>query len=125
VLHYGAHGFDGLLECSAEGGFLPPAGVASYADSIEIGAQLREADAIVVLRRGGGTQRLAAASYQMIAMYANVHAGGDPVGLQKLGQLTLSGAHLLVHGSAYQGQAPVRPTEGVSFAAVPPRYELL
>jgi hypothetical protein len=42
------------------------------------------------------------ASYQMTAMYANVHAGGDPVGLQKLGQLTLSGAHLLVHGSAYQ-----------------------
>jgi len=100
VLHYEANHLDRLLECSAEGSFLPAAGVAFYADSITVAGQPAEADSIVILRR------FAAASYQMVAMYSNVHAGGDWVGLEQPCQLGLSGAHRLVHGSAYQGQAP-------------------
>jgi len=61
----------------------------------------------------------------MIAMYSNVHPGGNLVSLQKLHQLGLSGTHLFVHGSAYQGQAPVRPAQRVGFPPVPPRDELL
>ena len=119
MLHYGADHLDCFLEGSAEGSCLPAAGVAFYADSITVDSQSGEADSIVILRW------LASASYQMIAVDSNVHAGGDWVGLEKQCQLGLSGAHRLVHGSAYQGQAPVRPPEGVSFVAVPLRDELL
>ena len=61
----------------------------------------------------------------MIAMYSHIHAGGNLVSLQKLHQLGLSDTRVLVHSSAYQGQASVRPAERVSFATIPPRQELL
>ena len=55
--HYGANSLNCLLECSVEGSFLPAAGVTFYADAVMVGAQLGEADAIVVLRCGSGPNR--------------------------------------------------------------------
>src|ERR1700730_16555260 len=109
MLHDGTDGIDGLFEGAAKWGFLPAPGVPLDTKAVAISSHVGEANPIVAYRGLVGTHPLHATGNQMLTVHANVHTGGELVGLQQLGKLGLSNIHRMVHGSVYQPQAPIAP----------------
>jgi hypothetical protein len=108
MLHDGADGSNRFLECSAERGFLPAAGVPLHTEAIEVGAQACKSNTIIVLSGLIRADWLRSTGNQMITARANAHAGGELVGLKKLDELGLSGTHRVVHGLSLPGAGPGR-----------------
>src|SRR5258708_5619295 len=106
MLHNRADGINGFPEGSAERSFLPASGVPLHTEAIAVGAQAGKSNTIVVVGSWCGAERLPATGNQMISAHANVHAGGELVGREQLGELGLSGAHRIVHESQLTSGRP-------------------
>jgi|SRR5271166_4524259 len=96
MLHDGADDSNRFLECSAERGFLPAPGVPLHTEAVGVGAQACKSNTIIVLSGLFKADWLRSTGNQIITARANVHAGGELVGLKKLDELGLSGTHRVV-----------------------------
>src|SRR5271166_4090577 len=108
MLHDGADDSNRFLECSAERGFLPAPGVPLHTEAVGVGAQACKSNTIIVLSGLFKADWLRSTGNQIITARANVHAGGELVGLGKLDELGLSGTHRVIHGLSLPGASPGR-----------------